>query len=220
MIPRLPTPGGCNQCCDVLSYNSFPLQIRNNAFMSKAFTRESDADDDDEGLEPSLQLPAGTKNYITPAGYQRLRDELEQLWKVERPALVQTVAWAASNGDRSENGDYIYGKKRLREIDRRIRFLSKRLDHAEVVDPAQRGDCDQVFFSATVTVCGEDGLERIYSIVGVDEADPGRGLISWVSPLARALLKARKDDTVVIQVPGGREELEIVDVSYRAISLK
>ncbi len=192
----------------------------NNAPMSKAFTKESDGEDDDDGIEPSLRLPAGTKNYITPAGYQRLRDELEHLWKVERPALVQTVAWAASNGDRSENGDYIYGKKRLREIDRRIRFLSKRLDHAEVVDPLQRGDCDQVFFSATVTVSGEDGMEKTYSIVGVDEADPGRGLISWVSPLARTLLKARKDDVVVLQVPGGREELEIVAVSYRAISPK
>jgi transcription elongation factor GreB len=187
--------------------------------MSKAFTKESEDGDEDE-LEPSLKLPPGTKNYITPAGYQRLRDELEQLWKVERPALVQTITWAASNGDRSENGDYIYGKKRLREIDRRIRFLSKRMDHAEVVDPAQRGDCDQVFFSATVTVCGEDGAERTYSIVGVDEANPGRGLISWVSPLARALLKSRKDDVVVMQVPGGREELEILEVSYRSISLE
>ena len=186
--------------------------------MSKAFTKESEDGDEDE-LEPSSKLPPGTKNYITPAGYQRLRDELEHLWKVERPALVQTVAWAASNGDRSENGDYIYGKKRLREIDRRIRFLSKRMDHAEVVDPAQRGDCDQVFFSATVTVCGSDGLEKTYSIVGVDEADPGRGLISWVSPLARALLKARKEDVVMMQVPGGREELEILEVSYRTIAL-
>jgi len=186
--------------------------------MSKAFTKESDESDEDE-LEPAARLPAGTKNYITPAGYQRLRDELEHLWKVERPALVQTVAWAASNGDRSENGDYIYGKKRLREIDRRIRFLSKRLDHAEVVDPAQRGTCEQVFFSATVTVCGADGEEKTYSIVGVDEANPARGLISWVSPLARALLKARKDDVVVLQVPGGREELEIVEVSYQPITL-
>src|SRR5512140_1879283 len=128
--------------------------------MSKAFTRESEDDEDD--LEPARKLPPGTKNYITPAGYQRLRDELEQLWKVERPALVQTVSWAASNGDRSENGDYIYGKKRLREIDRRIRFLRKRLEQAEVVDPAQRGKCDQVFFGATVTVCDDKGCENIY----------------------------------------------------------
>ncbi len=185
--------------------------------MSKAFTKESDGDNDEQELAP--QLPQGTKNYVTPAGYQRLRDEMEQLWKVERPALVQTIAWAASNGDRSENGDYIYGKKRLREIDRRIRFLSKRLDDAEVIDPAQRGDCDQVFFGATVTVCGEDGTERTYSIVGIDEANPGRGLISWVSPLARALLKAREADTVAVRVPGGVEELEVVEVRYREITL-
>src|SRR5271169_2642883 len=189
-----------------------------NTFMSKAFTKESGNNDEDE-LEPTRQLPPGTKNYITPAGYQRMRDELEHLWKVERPALVQTISWAASNGDRSENGDYIYGKKRLREIDRRIRFLSKRLDHAEIVDPAQRGTCEQVFFGATVTVCGHDGTEKIYSIVGVDEADAGRGLISWVSPLARALLKAREADVVVMLVPGGTEELEIVEISYRPISL-
>ena len=184
--------------------------------MSKAFVKESD---DEEDLEPAQQLPSGLKNYLTPSGYQRLRDELDHLWKVERPDLVRTVAWAASNGDRSENGDYIYGKKRLREIDRRIRFLSKRLDNAEVVDPVQRGACDQVFFGATVTVCGEDGAERVYSIVGVDEAAPGIGLISWVSPLARALLKARKDDVVMLRIPGGVEELVIVDITYRSISL-
>jgi transcription elongation factor GreB len=185
--------------------------------MSKAFIKESD--DSDEELEPSLQLPPGTKNYITPAGYRRLKDELDQLWKEERPALVQTVSWAASNGDRSENGDYIYGKKRLREIDRRIRFLSKRLDLAEIVDPEQRGECDQVFFGATVTVNKPDGAENTYSIVGVDEADAGRGLISWVSPLARALLKAREADIISVRMPGGIEELEIVEISYRRISL-
>jgi transcription elongation factor GreB len=184
--------------------------------MSKAFTKETD---DEEELEAPQQLPVGLKNYITPAGYQRLRDELDQLWKVERPALVQTITWAASNGDRSENGDYIYGKKRLREIDRRIRFLSKRLDNAAVVDPAQRLNCDQVFFGATVTVCGQDGVERTYSIVGVDEADAGRGLISWVSPLARALLKAREEDVVTLHIPGGMEELEVVEVVYRTVDL-
>jgi transcription elongation factor GreB len=184
--------------------------------MSKAFTKEND---DEEELEPPQQLPVGLKNYITPAGYQRLRDELDQLWKVERPALVNTITWAASNGDRSENGDYIYGKKRLREIDRRMRFLSKRLDNAVVVDPAQRMDCDQVFFGATVTVCRQDGVERTYSIVGVDEADAGRGLISWVSPLARALLKARADDVVTLYIPGGVEELEVIEVAYLPIFL-
>jgi transcription elongation factor GreB len=183
--------------------------------MSKAFTREADDDDAPAGAP---QLPPGLKNYITPAGYRKLRVELDYLWKGERPALVQTVAWAASNGDRSENGDYIYGKKRLREIDRRIRFLSRRLENAEVVDPAQRGECEQVFFGATVTVCGRDGCACTYSIVGVDEADAGRGLISWVSPLARALLKAREADVVKVQLPGGMEELEIVEISYRTIS--
>ncbi len=186
--------------------------------MSKAFTRESDEGGDEE-QEFAPQLPQGTKNYVTPTGYQRLLDELEQLWKVERPALVQTITWAASNGDRSENGDYIYGKKRLREIDRRIRFLSKRIDHAEVIDPTKRGECDQVFFGATVTVCSRDGAERSYSIVGIDEADPARGLISWVSPLARALLKAREADVVAVRVPGGIDELEVVEVSYREIRL-
>ncbi len=183
--------------------------------MSKAFTREID---DDEDLEPAQQLPVGLKNYITPSGYQRLKNELDQLWKVERPALVKTITWAASNGDRSENGDYIYGKKRLREIDRRIRFLSKRLDNAEVIDPLQRTKCDQVFFGATVTVCGEDGDGRTYSIVGVDEADPGRGLVSWVSPLARALLKAREGDVVILRIPGGDERLEVAEVVYRTIN--
>jgi transcription elongation factor GreB len=182
--------------------------------MSKAFTRETE---DEESLEPSRPIPAGLKNYITPTGYKQLRDELDKLWKVERPALVNTITWAASNGDRSENGDYIYGKKRLREIDWRIRFLSKRMDDAVVVDPAQRKDCDQVFFGATVTVCGRDGVPRNYSIVGVDEADAGRGLISWVSPLARALIKARVEDVITLHIPGGVEELEILEVAYLPI---
>lgn len=183
--------------------------------MSKAFVREGDGDDDE--LESAPALPKGTKNYITPSGYQRLKDEFEQLWKVERPQLVQTIAWAASNGDRSENGDYIYGKKRLREIDRRIRFLSKRMDNAEVIDPAQRGGCDQVFFGATVTVLHGDGIERSYSIVGIDEADAGRGLVSWVAPLARALLKAREGDAVTLHTPAGVEELEVLEVRYVAL---
>ena len=185
--------------------------------MSKAFTRETD--DADDEIEALPQLPVGVKNYITPAGYARLQKEFDQLWKEERPPLVQTITWAASNGDRSENGDYIYGKKRLREIDRRIRFLGKRLEQAVVVDPAQRGECDQVFFGATVTVRGHGASERVVSIVGVDEADAGRGLISWVSPLARALLKARMGDVVNMVVPGGVEELEVIEVVYRRISL-
>lgn len=180
--------------------------------MNRAFTRARDTDGDE--LEPSAQLPAGVKNYITPNGYRKLKEELEQLWKIERPVLVKTITWAASNGDRSENGDYIYGKKRLREIDRRVRFLRKRLEQAEVVDPAQRGKCDQIFFGATVTVCGSDGCESTYSIVGVDEADVGCGLISWVSPLARAMLKLREGEVVVLRTPVGIQELEILSVIY------
>jgi transcription elongation factor GreB len=180
--------------------------------MSKAFTRETDSDE--EELAPSAQLPAGVKNYITPGGYRKLQEELDHLWKVERPALVKTITWAASNGDRSENGDYIYGKKRLREIDRRVRFLRKRLELAEVVDPAQRMECDQVFFGATVTVCDANGCESTYSIVGVDEADVSGGRISWVSPLARALLKLREGEVAMLHTPAGINELEVTCVVY------
>lgn len=180
--------------------------------MNKAFTKESDGEDDE--LEPALKLPAGVKNYITPQGQRRLQDELEELWKVERPVLVKTITWAASNGDRSENGDYIYGKKRLREIDRRIRFLRRRLDISEVVDPALRKQCDQVFFSATVTVCDESGKENTYSIVGIDEADVARGRISWVSPLAMALLKLRVGDVANLRTPTGAMELEVLNIIY------
>lgn len=171
----------------------------------------------DDELEALAPLPAGQKNYITLGGYQKLQQELDQLWKTERPQLVQTVAWAASNGDRSENGDYLYGKKRLREIDRRVRFLRKRLDMAEVVEPEKRGACDQVFFGATVTVCYADETEKTYTIVGVDEADAGRGRISWVSPLARALFKLREGDLAMLRIPEGVQELEIVSVAYQKL---
>ncbi|MBU3697188.1 transcription elongation factor GreB [Dechloromonas sp.] len=184
--------------------------------MNKAFVRESEGEDDEE-LEPAFKLPAGTRNYITPAGHARLRDELEELVKRERPKVVDIVSWAASNGDRSENGDYIYGKRRLREIDRRIRFLSKRLDIAEIVDPLRQGDNDQVFFGATVTVADADGSENTYTIVGVDEADVQRGRISWISPLARALLKNREGESVRFQSPVGVRELEIIEVLYTAL---
>lgn len=183
--------------------------------MSKAFTRETDEDDDD--LEAAPQLPEGVKNYITPRGFAQLKAEFEHLWKVERPELVKTITWAASNGDRSENADYIYGKRRLREIDRRVRFLRKRIEQAEVVDPAQRGSCEQVFFGATVTVCDAKGIESCYSIVGIDEADVSRGHISWVSPLARALLKLREGDVVTLQTPSGPTELDLLSVTYTAI---
>ncbi len=174
-------------------------------------------DDDDDDDELSSPLPLGVKNYITPGGHQKLQAELQQLWKVERPVLVNTITWAASNGDRSENGDYIYGKKRLREIDKRVRFLRKRLDQAEVVDPAQRAACEQVFFGATVTVCGEDGCEATYAIVGVDEANVSRGHISWVSPLARALLKLHEGEVAKLQTPSGIVELEVVKVCYQSL---
>lgn len=185
--------------------------------MNKAFVKESDAADEDEDEIGAPALPAGTKNYMTPAGYARLDAEFNQLWKVERPRLVETISWAASNGDRSENGDYIYGKKRLREIDRRIRFLSRRLENAEVVDPASRGDTDQVYFGATVTIADTDGAKSTFTIVGIDEADAGRGRIAWVSPMARALIKAREGDIVSVQTPEGRREVEIVEVRYQAI---
>ncbi len=187
--------------------------------MSKAFTRENDGADDEDELAPLPAIPTGTKNYMTPAGYRLLKAEYMQLLDVERPTTVQIVSWAAGNGDRSENGDYIYGKKRLREIDRRLRFLAKRMENSEVIDPQQRQGCEQVFFGATVTVCHEDGVDRTYSIVGIDEADASKGHISWVSPLARALLKARVDDAVKLQLPNGVEELIVVEVIYQSIGL-
>ncbi len=185
--------------------------------MSKAFTRESDHDGD-EPAEPHAPRPApgagaGAKNYITPTGYARIRAELKALVERERPEVVRTVSWAASNGDRSENGDYIYGKRRLREIDRRIRYLMKRLEIAEVVD-RRVSDPAQVFFGARVTYVDGIGRERTVQIVGVDEVDPAAGQISWVSPVARALLKAREGDEVLLQTPAGPEQLEITAVSY------
>jgi transcription elongation factor GreB len=184
--------------------------------MSKAFLRDdlSETEEDEEGVPV---LPAGTRNYMTPAGHARMQAELAHLVRVERPQVVNVVAWAAGNGDRSENGDYIYGKKRLRDIDRRIRFLTKRIESAVVVDPAMREPTDQVFFGATVTLREETGEEATYSIVGIDEADPARGRISWVSPLARALLKARQGDSVRCQMPAGSRTLTIVRVVYQAL---
>jgi transcription elongation factor GreB len=178
--------------------------------MSKAFVRE-DADAPEEQPEPP-PMPAGGKNYISPAGFARLKAELRELVELERPEVVKTVAWAASNGDRSENGDYLYGKKRLREIDRRVRFLIKRLENAEVVHSSGR-DTDQVFFGATVRLQSAAG-SRTITILGLDEVDPARGIVSWVSPIARALLKAREGDTVTLRTPGGEEKLDIMEVSY------
>jgi transcription elongation factor GreB len=173
-----------------------------------------DDDDEDQGL---AAIPAGSKNYMTPAGHRRLKDEALRLLDKERPELVKVISWAASNGDRSENADYIYGKRRLREIDRRIRFLTKRLDAAEVIDPASREPTDQVFFGATVTLSDAAGNENTYTIVGIDEADLSRCRISWISPLARTLLKRREGDQVTLKAPGGEQALEIVKVEYLSI---
>lgn len=180
--------------------------------MSKAFTKESDADEDDDvGLPP---LPMGGKNYITPAGYARLRAELLSLIDDERPRVVEAVHWAARNGDRSENGDYIYGKKRLREIDRRIRFLTKRLEIAEITDPSLHHGKEQIFFGATVTYEEESGVQRTVTILGIDEADNMQSQVSWISPIARALLRASVGDVVRLSTPAGMQEIEIIAVQY------
>ena len=180
--------------------------------MSKAFTKESDGDDDDEPLLPAL--PSGGKNYITPQGYARIRTELFGLIDSERPKVVEAVHWAASNGDRSENGDYIYGKKRLREIDRRIRFLTKRLEIAVVTDPTVHFGSDQVFFGATVSYADGSGLKRTVTILGIDEADSAKNEVSWVSPIARTLLKARAGDVLRLVTPAGVEDIEVMNVHY------
>lgn len=180
--------------------------------MNKAFTKETDADTDDDLV--SQPLPVGGKNYITPQGYARLRSELLELIDAERPKVVEIVHWAASNGDRSENGDYLYGKKRLREIDRRIRFLTKRLEIAEIVEPAIHHGSDQVFFGATVTYLEDDSVERTITILGIDEAESSQGQVSWMSPVARALLKSRVGDEISLAAPGGMHRLEVMGVHY------
>jgi transcription elongation factor GreB len=182
--------------------------------MSKAFTRETDPDEDEDMGLPAL--PQGARNYITPAGYARLRAELLDLIDKERPKVVEVVHWAASNGDRSENGDYLYGKKRLREIDRRIRFLTRRLEIAEVTDPSVHHGRDQVFFGATVTYAEQDGTERTVTILGIDEADSLQGQVSWVSPIARTLLKSHCGDVLRLVTPSGVLEIEVLEVSYPA----
>jgi transcription elongation factor GreB len=183
--------------------------------MSKAFTKEIEGGSDAElPQDEAPALPAGAKNYMTPAGHRRLQEELRRLAREDRPKVVETVAWAAGNGDRSENGDYIYGKKRLREIDRRIRFLAKRLENAELVDPARQTRRDQVFFGASVTYADQHGAERRVTIVGIDEADLECGRVSWISPIARALLKAREGDVVALRTPSGTEEIEILEIRY------
>ncbi len=182
--------------------------------MNKAFVKEKDDDDEDDQIPEAVALPPGTRNYMTRDGYTMLRNELTHLMNEERPEMVQVVSWAASNGDRSENGDYHYGKKRLREIDRRIRFLTKRLEMAEVVDPDKQPDRDRVFFGAQVLYCDELGEEFRITIVGVDEAEPLQGKISWISPVARALLKAQEGDTVTLRTPSGVKQLEVLEIIY------
>jgi transcription elongation factor GreB len=183
--------------------------------VNKAFTKESDADGDDDDLQLP-PLPVGGKNYITPQGYARLREEWLDLMDNERPKVVEAVFWAASNGDRSENGDYLYGKKRLRDIDRRIRFLTKRMEIAEIADPTVHFGIGQIFFGATVTYADEAGLERKVTIMGIDEANSALGEVSWISPIARTLLKARAGDTLKLMMPGRVEEIEVLSVSYPA----
>jgi transcription elongation factor GreB len=183
--------------------------------MNKAFTRERDGEDDEDG-DVASPPAVGGKNYITPQGYARLRTELMHLIDEERPQVVEVVHWAASNGDRSENGDYIYGKKRLREIDRRIRFLTQRLEIAEVVDPAVHHGSDQVFFGATVRYAEASGHERTVTIMGIDEAESAKGQVSWIAPIARALLKAHEGDVVRLATPAGVQEIEVLEVSYPA----
>ncbi len=192
--------------------------------MSKAFTREADQDDgDDDAPDAPSALPPGTKNYITPAGLQRLKDELQFLLRKERPAVTAVVSWAAGNGDRSENADYQYGKRRLKDIDRRIRFLTRRIDLAEVIDPEMPRNertAGQVYFGATVRYANAAGEEQVVTIVGVDESDHRRKHISWISPLARSLMKARAGDSVSLQAPGGREELEVLAVHYARVDVE
>ena len=188
--------------------------------MSKAFTREDgNVPEDDHDGEGENPIPAGAKNYMTPIGWQRMRDELRWLVNTERPEVTNVVSWAAKLGDRSENADYQYGKKRLREIDRRIRYLTKRLEAAEVVDPSTREETDQVFFGATVTYASGSGEELTIRIVGIDEMDPSRNYVSWISPIARALIKAREGDSVQLHTPGGTEEIEILEVRYEEIPM-
>ena len=184
--------------------------------MNKAFTRETEPNDDDDEPAALAPLPAGGKNYITPQGYEALRSELLDLIDTERPKVVDIVHWAASNGDRSENGDYIYGKKRLREIDRRIRFLTKRLEIAEISNPSIHHGSDQVFFGATVTYAESSGEERTVTILGIDEANSALGQVSWISPVSRALLKSRVGDEVNLVTPHGVVVLEVLKVDYPA----
>jgi transcription elongation factor GreB len=192
------------------------MMTYNLLVMSKAFTKETDTEHDNDADEADT-LPASLKNYMTPIGFKALQDELRRLMRDERPKVVEVVSWAAGNGDRSENGDYIYGKKRLREIDKRVRYLTKRLDTATVVDPAEQQGLKQVFFGATVTYAREDDIEHTVTIVGVDEADLNVGKISWISPVAKALIKSKIGDAIELRTPAGMETIEVVNISYKTV---
>jgi transcription elongation factor GreB len=186
--------------------------------MSKAFTKENDDDGADDESDATDTLPAHTKNYMTPTGFAALQQELRTLLYMERPKIVEIVGWAAGNGDRSENGDYIYGKKRLREIDRRVRYLSKRIESAEVVEPERQQHLKQVFFGATVTYARADDSEITVQLVGIDEADAGARKISWLSPVAQALLKRKAGDTFTLKTPSGSEQITILSVRYSLLN--
>ena len=192
------------------------MMTYNLLFMSKAFTKETDMENDNDADEADT-LPASLKNYMTPIGFKALQDELRRLMRDERPKVVEVVSWAAGNGDRSENGDYIYGKKRLREIDKRVRYLTKRLDTATVVDPAEQQGLEQVFFGAKVTYAREDGTEHTVMIVGVDEADLSTGKISWISPVAKALIKSKVGDAIELRTPAGIETIEVINIYYKTV---
>lgn len=179
--------------------------------MSKAFTKETDTEEELDEPDP---LPADVKNLMTPQGYEALAKEQDWLVQQERPKIVEIVSWAAGNGDRSENGDYLYNKKRLREIDRRLRYLMKRLDTAEIVDPKRQQGIEQVFFGATVTYAREDDSELTVTLVGVDEADMDQGKINWLSPVGRALMKKRVGDEADVRTESGVETIEILAISY------
>ena len=180
--------------------------------MSKAFTKESDSADSE--VEETDAVPAHAKNYVTPGGLAALQEEFRKLLYEERPKVVEIVSWAAGNGDRSENGDYIYGKKRLREIDLRVRYLTKRIERAEVVDPGRQKNQDQVFFGATVKYARKNNAQHKVTIVGIDEAEVANDKISWLSPVARALMKAHVGDVIEFRTPSGPETIEVLSIEY------
>ena len=188
--------------------------------MSKAFTKEGDGPEDEPEHDAPDPLPPHVKNYMTPQGFTALRAELKQLMRVERPKVVEIVSWAASLGDRSENGDYLYNKRRLREIDRRVRYLTKRIESAEVVDPRQQQHLEQIFFGATVTYLHEEEHERTVTLVGIDEADVENGKINWISPVGQALLKKKVGDKLTLRTAEGAQRIEVLEITYTIVKVE